>query len=592
MANGPFTPGNARIAADLFDFRKHTNGTDFLHSANHITTSPGVDGATNVQTSIDNINTFIASLSDLGTAFAAIPDGYDCYTDPAPNFYFSNAIPPLNDFLIPLFSAISTAGTMPTGYDRLKEGGILYIPAGTYYIDETVEIPPSIILLGEGYATKIINATSLDLTLSPPQIDAGATHVPMFIIKSDTNRSNNDSAIDAENSFMFSRTTKFVNITISDNFVEPTLLGDVYYKLPQNTIGDCPLIMQEQGSYLEMQDVKIIGRALATTKIISADGATRFAVKLDTVTSNTTGTMLKIINSFIDGFSLPISFNSEGGINDYLEVSGCKIRSHGYLDNDGASENKNCIINMNDNNSVIVSNFFYGNHNGCYTIAYITDVVSGGAPLVQDRSRILINSNNFTIDNGGATSVVAEPFIIDVGIGTLSDYASILVSNNIIDPENGFTISVADDIPQFEIFQDELNINSLGSVGIFGGSTGGNINIATIVNGGRITLNGALKVRTQTITSQPYAIDADGFSDYIIFVDLTTIAAATTITLPVPENGRTIIIKDRDGLADTYNITVEANSAELIEGLATDVIFSSSYGSWKFVSDGTNWFLS
>src|SRR4051812_47787329 len=131
MVNGPFTPGNGRIAADLFDFRKHVSGTDFNHDAASITTSPGVGGAANVQTSINNINTFIASLAGLGTAFISIPDGYDCYTFPAANFYFSNSVPSLDTFLTPLFAAIVANSTMPEGYERLTDGGILYIPAGT-----------------------------------------------------------------------------------------------------------------------------------------------------------------------------------------------------------------------------------------------------------------------------------------------------------------------------------------------------------------------------------------------------------------------------------------------------------------------------
>lgn len=555
MVNGPFTVGNGRIAADLFDFRKHVSGTDFLHTADSITTSPGVGGATNVQTSINNINTFIASLADLGTSFVAIPDGYDCYTDPAPNFYFSNTVPPLNDFLIPLFAAIMAGGTMPAGYERLKDGGILYIPAGTYYIDETVEVPPSIILFGEGYNTKIINATSINIALSPPQIDAGATQVPVFIIKADLNRSVNDTAIDAENTFMFSKATKFINLTIGDNFIEPTLLGDIYYRLPQNTIGDCPLIMQEQGSYFEMQDVKMLGRALTTTEEVSTDGATRFAVKLDTVSGSSSGTILKIINCFIDGFNQPISFASRGGTNDYLDINNCKIRSHGYLDNDGSSAESNCVIFMNDNNANITSNYFYGNHALCKTVVFIdsqTDSVQ-----LQSKSKIIVASNHLAIHKPDNSEITPTIIGVNSGLVTLIyNTANLIAYGNVFDSSfkvegpNGTYLSSTKDLT---------------------------------------TLHVGVKHRAATVTTSTYTIDGTS-PDYLIFADTTN--TVITITLPAHDTGRTIIIKDIGFNASTNNITLtRSGGTGTIEDYSGDRIIATNGASWTLVSNGSNWYI-
>lgn len=554
--DGNFTQGIGRIAVDLFDFRRHVDGYGFNHRAIDITTSPGVDGATNVQTSINNINDFIASLAGKGTAFIAIPDGYNCYTNPAPNFYFSNSIPPLSDFLNPLFTAISTGSTMPAGYERLKNGGILYIPAGTYYIEDTVSIPPSIVLFGEGYATKLINATSLNLALSPPMVDSFATQVPMFIVKADLNRSNNDSAVDAENQFMFSRSTKFINITIGDNFIEPTLLGDVYYKLPQNTLGDVPLIMQEQGSHLEISECKMLGRALTTSEVLTPDEATRFAVKLDTTTPSSGGTILKITNSFIDGFSLPISFSSAGGTNDYLEVSGSKMRSHGYIDDDGVNPSNNCCISMNDNNAIITSNYFYGNHPACTTVVYIDDVVA--APVLQATSKILIAGNDFAIDKADSSTLTATFLSLNVSIATsiLSTASIILYGNNF--QGNSFTVE---------------------------DSSG------TLFSAGHTTtyLPVGVKHKTATITTTTYTIDSSS-ADYMLFVNTTN--NPVSITLPPHEVGRKIVIQDISYNALDNNITLVRNAGTgNIGDYNGDRAIASNGASWTLISNGSSWIL-
>jgi hypothetical protein len=584
MVNGPFTPGNGRIAADLFDFRKHVNGNDFNHNAVDIHNSPGVGGATNVQGSIDNINTFIASMAGAGIAFMAVPDGYNSYTNPAPNFYFSNIIPALDTFLNPLFAALAANTGIPAGYERLTRGGVIFIPAGTYYIVNTIDVPPGITIYGEGLGTKIINATCLNLALSPPQINGLATPIPLFKIKTDTVRTEIDNSVDTENKFMFARASKIVNVTICDNFIEPTLLGDVFYGLPQNVTGESQLIMQEQGSHLEIDGVKILGRALNVAEVVSS--ATRFAVKLDVVTTITTGTFLKITNSFIDGFSQPISFNSTGGRNDYLEVSNCKIRSHGYLDADGATVEKNCIIHMNDNNALISDNEFYGNHAALTTLCYIKAVIAA-PPAAGDISNINIVSNNFIISKAGAL-IGGDPVIIDAGISaTFNQYSSFICNGNL--SGTGFTASSSGEVlvesrllDLFLFSGGSTNIDSTN--GLFMGAvnnvvlnagttstitavtanttaTTANItvnaaNIITPANGGSISLDGALYLRTKTISSTPYSIDAGGIADYIILVDLTTIAANATIILPEPTLGRNLIIKDRDGLAGTYNIIV------------------------------------
>lgn len=101
------------------------------------------------------------------------------------------------------------------------------------------------------------------------------------------------------------------------------------------------------------------------------------------------------------------------------------------------------------------------------------------------------------------------------------------------------------------------------------------------------TLTGSSAVTTRTVTAS-VTVDS-GTTDYVIFC--RTLSGAITVTLPVPTNGRRLIIKDIEGNAVNNNITLAQHSAEKIEGLATSKVLANSWGSWTLVSNGTDWFL-
>ena len=447
MAILPASPNTPRIATDLNDFRNHTDGTNFNHAANQITNSPGVGGASNIQGSINNINSFIELMAAKGIGYATIPDGYNSYTYPSAGVYFNNTIPSLSDFLIPLFNNIISGSPVPSNYQRISKGGVLFIPSGTYYVTNTITVPPGIILLGEGYATKIINATSLNLTSVPVDLNSIPTPAPVFKIASDPNRSlftANDIAVDVNNMFMFGRSTKFIGITIGDNFIEKTTSTDSLYLKAQNKTGDNPLIMQLQGSNFEMHNVYIIGRANTTGTVVN--GATRFAVKLDTTTS-ISGSMLTMDGCFIDGFSQPVCFESSFGVEDYLTITNCKIRSHGYLNGINNTEQNNCIIFANNGNARIINNNFYGNHQLCNTALFINNTIAS-PPVLNSRSNILVASNEFMIDK---TSNIVNPgfaaafYYVKVSIrGSFTDYSFIQSYGNQSNIESGFNIVQGD----------------------------------------------------------------------------------------------------------------------------------------------------
>lgn len=77
-------------------------------------------------------------------------------------------------------------------------------------------------------------------------------------------------------------------------------------------------------------------------------------------------------------------------------------------------------------------------------------------------------------------------------------------------------------------------------------------------------------------------------SNTVYLVDTQT---AISFTLPSPVAGLSYVIKDAYGLCDTNNITMIRAGSERIEGIQANKVFQTNWGSWKIISDGTNWYL-
>lgn len=102
---------------------------------------------------------------------------------------------------------------------------------------------------------------------------------------------------------------------------------------------------------------------------------------------------------------------------------------------------------------------------------------------------------------------------------------------------------------------------------------------------GTVTALGSAGVSTK---SGAYAIvTAD--NGRIFLADTTS--AAFSFTLPVAVAGFIFTIKDAKGQFGTNNCTLAQNTSESIEGLASSFAMAATWGSWTFVSDGTNWFV-
>lgn len=561
-----YTSPRGALATNRYDFQNHVDGYAFRHNSDQVDVNPPVviqnTTVTTVADALTAISNYIVQDQSGGQGFITVGDGYDTWHNANGSINFDNTVPPLNDILKPVFDAIINNTTIPAGFERIQRGGIILIKAGTYIITETVDVPPGIILIGEGYGTKIVNAVSLDLSSLPPSPKLSPTIMPMFKIKADANRSVNDGAVDSNGDyFMFSKFTGFFNLVISDNFVENTILGDTYYKLPQNTDGYA-LIEPENGSNTVLDNVVFIGR-MNVTGLRAVTSGTCSAVRLDVVNPPSNGSFLRINNCFIDGFSVPISFLSESGNKDFLEVLNSKIRAYGYLNGDTSSGANNCFFLTNDSNTSVKNNYLYGNTKTMLAGIYLNATVVS-PPDAQGRSKITISNNDFEIDKQDNTANLTFNILYNGTGGSIVTYLVPTDINNTLQGYIGTNLQAG--------AESQFIVN-----GIAGGSFGGpKLSVSS-----EAVLTADIYITAREVPGDYVIPSSPGTPNFVILVNSPT--APVNITLPAVGVGRLITIKDIGGAAATYNITVLRNGGT-IDGLASDYVINTNKGVLRLVT--------
>lgn len=673
MANTPKTPnykpGVGQLVTNRYDFENHIEGNSFRHNATQIdianpSAAPG--GATTVESALDVVATFIEGQSGSGQGFITVGDGYDTWHAANGNQNFDPSIPSLDTLLNPIFQSLSSSTPLPNGYERVQHGGIVVLKSGTYVVKKPIYIPAGITLLGEGYGTKVINATGLALSNAPiletpyavgnssnvsgsvqlivtpaiPNIQTGdyinisnagvssgtwtvtvvsnntlttlilnnsvgstfanfssalvTTLAPVFIIQQDTNRTVNDVPVDA-NLFSFSQETRIFNMVICDNFVENAFIGDNNYKLPQSTTSTTyhnppPLVQQTPGSSLVMDGVVIIGRALTTSGVVSS--ATGNAIALISQWAGTpssyatvpAGSILKINDCFIDGFSIPVSFQGASGGYDYLEATNCKIRGYGYYNQDSADGFANCMFLINDSTSKITNNILYANNYNMTAYVFVNNTLSS-APALQARGKLTV-SNNMFINNkvfsgDNSTSSINTIAFNATNVPSPSLYLSTLsFGNNLQDQFN----IIVDGTPIFQANSSNLNIST-------------NVNIASnlVATGtstftGSATFNGTTSFNQTAIFNNDVIYHVNGLSGSISATNYSSAPQSITVPQNTMSNGDLIYITGSNVGTDGLWVVTQVNSTTYsLNGSSSHAFVPiPTYGSFTIISHNVN----
>jgi len=604
--------GVGKLATNRYDFEDHVNGVNRQHSDNDILLSEPLVGIT-----AGYVSEALAALNDNILNFDFfVTVGAD--TDVWSTGVFDDSVANLDIELTDVLTNVSNPK-----YDRIKNGGIIVIKSGTHKIGKTVEIPAGIILMGEGFGTKLVNTTVLDPT--SPRV---AAELPMFLVKGDIDRSEDKavvSSVTTYDPFLTSKGVKMINLIISDNYLKPAFLGDTAYRTVQNLAS--PLVSLERGGGLECEGVVFFGRSGSGTPTQT----TYSAISIDYSSGSNYSTNLDVKGCQFDGFNRTIDYSVLKGTLDYFSFKNNRVRNFGPVGGTVDAENSNVIF-ANGCNIDISSNYILTDTD-LLALVYI-DAFTSDTTTVQGKSKIVISNNVLASDKPDNSAYT--PVIIDfnAGIaGAISSKCVLMTVGNTFDDAYGYKISVTPGVSLFEVSESvtalgvataaatvlasTLTMTATGAVAITADTAAvtaaagltatvtGNTSVTStgttsitstgatsITSTGAATLAGSDLTLTGSQTVSTVAVSGDLVitTQFILFVD--TSALAISITLPAHSAGRMVIIKDSGGNSSVNNITLVRNGATgNIDDYAGDRTISVDWASWTLVSNGSNWLL-
>ncbi len=560
--------GRGRLATDRYDYQKHIDGQADKHKDSDIAISPAIPSLPSAATVHDALTTLGSSLS-ASDSFISIGKGYDVWAGGV----YNAATPYLDVALNDLLNNVNN-----TQRARLLDGGVIVIRAGTYKIGQTVNIPAGITLMGEGFGTKLVNAT----------VAYGGFQAPMFRIVADTNRYEDMAIAGADtayNPFLNSKNTTFMNLVVSDNYLKPATLGDTSYKVAVNTTQ--PLVEMERGAGFVCQGVTFVGRSA-----LSVPGNTSLSAIATSISSATSfSTELMIHDCDFDGFNQTIKYLPTHGTLDSLTFRGNRVRNFGPVSNTNTAVNSNVIF-TNACNVNVTDNYIWTNRDllACvYVDAVTTDTIT-----TQGRAKITVTNNVVASNKPSNSSVTFTPVSFNVAIASPANSVVSVSYGNIIDQTEGFKVKVnptGNQILDLNASASTLGLSTSNLTISANALATSSATTTTMTSAGALTLsapvvvqNSSLSQKIATVTTTYTVVDPNSI------LLLNSSGGSFTVTLPAVTNQRTLVLKDT-GSASSYNITVIPNASDsTIDGLSS-VVMASNWMSITLVSNGTAWFI-
>lgn len=386
VGSGRVREGGALVTAKQ-DFNAHWQGNSFQHGAPDVLMEPTLPffSSSNLQGTLEEMLVLVTSG---GSGFISIGsvDGYstDGYSSGSYNVGAVET-PTLYDAFVAAFAD-----------SRLQGGGIVLVMAGTYTLDNTVEVPAGISIMGENSGT-IINGEMFE--------------EPMFkILRGSTSTIGGNEGAGEINliSGAPKKGCKLFNLILVDNLNGVIQSGGE----PIASMSTVPMVQCERSSHLTCDYVRFIGRVnngavSARTKTLKAVGYT---------TGGSTGSTLVLENCYFDGLKIGFDFTPGNGDIDFLTVNRCRARTFGSESDPGdTSYASNCFGLLSLCNATLTNNYHTGAASSIPTVRAMF-VINTATGATTDVKMVLTgnsggptlssaNSNNLLVDTT-STSII------------------------------------------------------------------------------------------------------------------------------------------------------------------------------------------
>lgn len=431
---------------------------------------------------------------------------------------------------------LATAFAAAIADKRLTDGGIILLMAGTYTTTTTIQIPAGISVIGELEGTIIV---------------AEMTEQPMFQILNGTRNINigGNSGSGAISIAIGSDvdSVRFANLILADNLNSNVAGGGP-------SMSTVPMVQMKTSANFSCDKVTFIGRL--ANGAVAARSKTFAAI--GTTSGGGTGTYLSVKDCFIDGTKLGISYTPNNGNIDFLIVSQSKIRFYGTESSSSVSKALNSFIVSSLCNAIISNNYVVGVGSQANTFWEINS--SGGNTGVV----VSVIGNTGAPFNGTGTLLNNDTAVTLTSVTTANKWG--LATNNV-------------DSESITSNTGTIDVNSILNVKTGMKSTTGHIDVTSIFN-----LQNGLDLNVTNVNGT-YSVSTN---EIVLLVDTVTNAPAI-ISLPDESRARMLIIKDIAGGAHANPIQLVPHNLKKIDGIATTTqLLSTNYGSWTYISDGSN----